>query len=64
MASRFFGINLGQTEVNVVEGASTNSTDVEVQVNLATVTTQQQVLNMLDYISQFFLRETTKYPPH
>lgn len=64
MANRYFGINRGQVEEDVVEGASTNSTDIEVNVNLANVDNQRQVVAALKYIIGYMQRQTTKYPAH
>ncbi len=35
MANRYIGGNLGDTDEDIVEGSSTNSTDVEVRVDLS-----------------------------
>lgn len=68
MASRYYGINKGQTKKDVVEGSSTNSTGIELVVDLAAVTAtskgQEEVLQALDYIRAYIMsKKLTKWPP-
>lgn len=64
MASRFFGMNAGQGEADVVDGATTNSTDVEISVNLANIATKQDLRNALDYIWMYIYKRATSLPAH
>lgn len=50
MAHAFYGVNLGQTEEQVVEGASTNSTDIELNVDLSKITKKSDVLLLAEKI--------------
>lgn len=54
MASRFYGTNVGAMQPkDVVEAASTNSTAVEVQVDLTKTTDKLQVLQQLEAILNY-----------
>lgn len=54
MASRFYGINKGgMMPKNVTEAASTNSAGVEVQIDLAKVTSKLDAIQMLEAISNY-----------
>lgn len=56
MTNYYYGINKGKNLDTAVVNTSTNSTDVEVNVNGANVTDKQTVLlalnNLIDYIVQ------------
>lgn len=66
MASRYFGVERGQTRKDVVEGASTNSTGIELVVDLTKVTADStgmnQVLEGIEYIKQYIISKQ-KWPP-
>lgn len=50
MAQNYFGVNVGEHKQDVAVGTSTNSTDVEVRVDLAKATTREQALLAVDAI--------------
>jgi hypothetical protein len=56
MASRYYGVNLGQTKNDVVEGSSSGTKAVEVQIDLtkvdATSKAKMQTIEALNYIIQ------------
>lgn len=62
MASRFIGINRGQSEFSVVEGASTNSTDIELRVDTGKNLTKNEVRMAMIMIENYLLKNTT-IPP-
>jgi hypothetical protein len=54
MASRFYGANVGQMQPkDIVEGASTNSTAVELAVDLTKVTDKLQVIQCVKGILNY-----------
>lgn len=66
MANRYYGLDLGDTEFGVTEASSTTATtDVEVRVDLAGVTSgsagKAQVLLLLDMIKNHILKGN--WPP-
>lgn len=62
MASRFYGVNVGAMQPkDVAEGAATNSTAVEVQIDLAKTTDKLQVVQMLTAILNYI--QTTETNP-
>lgn len=61
MASRYWGINRGQTEFSVVEGAATNSTDAELVLDLTKHFTKEDLLLALDYIRNAIIKDI--WPP-
>lgn len=61
MASRYFGIERGQTEDNVTQGSSTTSKKLEVVIDLTAGFTQAEVLMALEYISNYILKNI--WPP-
>lgn len=62
MASRFYGVNVGQMQPkDVAEAASTNSTAVELQVDLSKVTDKLQVVQCLEAIANYI--KTTETNP-
>lgn len=60
MANRFYGLNRGQTEFNVTEGASTGSVDVEVNIDLTKNLTKEEVLQIIYMLGNHILKNTTK----
>jgi hypothetical protein len=52
----FYGINQGQNEYQAVVGTSTNSTDIEVNVNGANVPDKQSVLLALEKLEEYIMR--------
>ena len=61
MASRYYGINRGQTEFSVAEGSSTNTKDVELVVDLAKNLTKAEVIEKIDEIKNHVLKGN--WPP-
>lgn len=61
MASRFYGLNRGQTEFQVTEGSATGSTDVEVRVDLTKSLDKNDVLVKLQEICNWILKGN--WPP-
>ncbi len=47
MASRYYGIGKGQNQTQVVEGSSSNSTAMELVVDLAVFTKRQELEDAL-----------------
>lgn len=66
MASRYYGINKGQRKTDVVEGSSTNSTGIELVVDLAAIAgdgqAKRDILNALEYLKQYIINKA-KFPP-
>lgn len=62
MASRFYGVNVGGMQPkDVVESAATNTTAVELQVDLSKVTDKLQVIQEVEAILNY-LRTTESNP--
>ena len=61
MASRYYALDIGDNEYEVVEGSSTGSKTVEVVVDLADNATREQVLVALKNIENYILRDV--WPP-
>lgn len=61
MASRYYGLDKGQTQINVVDGLSTNSTDFEFVVDLAQSPSREMAVLALDAIKNRILAGT--WPP-
>ena len=61
MASHFYALDVGESEYQVVDGASTQSKTVEIVVELADNATRDQVLVAIDNIKNYILRDI--YPP-
>lgn len=62
MASRYYGVNVGgMNPKDVTEAASTNSTAVEVQVDLSKTTDKLQVVQCLEGILNYI--KTTETNP-
>lgn len=55
MASRYFGLNRGQTRTDVVEGSSTGSKTFELAVNLADNADRREVLIAMEEIRDYIL---------
>lgn len=54
MASRFYGANVGAMQpTDVTEAASTNSTAVEVQIDLSKTTSRLAVLQAMEAIMNY-----------
>jgi hypothetical protein len=66
MASRYYGVERGQTRKDVVEGSSTNSTGIELVVDLTKVSadgySQREILLALEYIKEY-IQTKAKFPP-
>lgn len=58
--ANFIGINQGQNEYQAVAATSTNSTDVEIQVNTTNVTSKEDLLLAIEKLENFIIRST--YP--
>jgi hypothetical protein len=56
VANYFYGINKGQNEYQAVVGTSTNSVDIELNVNGTNVTTKQDIVNALKKLKNYILR--------
>lgn len=56
MASNFYGVNLDQPLEKVVVATSTNSTDIELRVDLTKITSKQQVFEAVESIQNALLR--------
>jgi hypothetical protein len=61
MASRYYGLALGANAYEVVEGASSDTTDIEVQVDLANSPTREDVVVGLTNIINYIMRD--QWPP-
>lgn len=61
MASRYYGINKGQTEFAIVEGSSTNSTNIELVVNLASSPSREDVILALEKFENYIISHI--WPP-
>lgn len=57
MASEYYGLNRGQTEFSIVNGTSTNSTDIEVRVDLTKSWKKAEVLQKLEEIKNHILKD-------
>ena len=56
MTNYYIGINQGQNEYQAVVGTSTNSTDIEININGANVPDRQSVLIAMEKLEQYILR--------
>lgn len=56
MASNFYGVNLDQPLEKVVVATSTNSTDIELRVDLTKIVSKQQILEAVESIQNALLR--------
>lgn len=61
MASRFYALDIGGNQTQVVEGSSTGSKTVEVVVDLADNATREQVLICIENIRNYILQDS--WPP-
>lgn len=62
MAKRYWNINRGQHYTDVVEGSASGSTDIEININLATTgMTRLEVLLGINYIIQAIMKDI--WPP-
>lgn len=61
MANRYYGLNRGQTEFSVTEGAATGSTDIEIRVDLSKSLIKSEVLVKLDELIDHIIKGN--WPP-
>jgi hypothetical protein len=61
MASRFYGIALGANAYEVEEDSSSNTTDIEVAVDLTNSPTREDVVVGLTNIINYIMRD--QWPP-
>jgi hypothetical protein len=61
MASRFYALDIGENQTQVVEGSSTGSKTVEVVVDLDDNATREQVLICIENIRNYILQDS--WPP-
>lgn len=61
MANYYYGVNKGDNEYAAAVGTSTTSKDVEVFVNGTNVTDRQAVMNALEKLMNFIIRQP--FPP-
>lgn len=61
MASRYYGINRGQNDFQIVEGSSTNSTNIELVVNLASSPSREDVILALEKFENYLISHI--WPP-
>jgi hypothetical protein len=61
MADRFYGLDRGETEFDVSEGAASPSKGVEVAVDLAVNLTKSEVLMLLEQIKGHIVKGN--WPP-
>ncbi len=59
MASRYYGLNRGQTEFQVTEGASTGSTDIELRVDTGKSLTKNDIILALEYFINIILKNAS-----
>lgn len=60
MATRYFGVDKGKTQTDVVQDSGTTSKDVEIEIDLAAGMDRQQVLLAIEYIKNVILQ--SKWP--
>jgi len=58
MASNYYGLNKGQNQTQVVVGTSTGSTDVELRVDMAKISSREDALVVLENIRNAFIQAT------
>lgn len=58
MANTFYGINVGEQEHDIAKDTSTNSTDIELNVDDSNAPTKQDVLLALEYFKRYILKDT------
>lgn len=61
MAVRYYGVNRGQHQTDVVNGTSTNSTDLELAMDLTKNITKLEARILCDMILDQMFKETS--PP-
>jgi hypothetical protein len=59
MASRFIGLNRGQSEFDIVDGATTGGTDFEVRIDLSKNIEQSEFFLMLRAVENYLIKATT-----
>lgn len=60
MASEFYGLNRGQTEFKVTEGAATGGTDIEVRIDTGKGWTMAEIQQKLEELANFILKNASK----
>jgi hypothetical protein len=63
MASRFYGLNRGQTEFFIVEGAATVGTDIELRVDTGKGWLAAEVQEKIREIGNYVLKNTSGTMP-
>ncbi len=61
MAKRYWGVNQGQHQTDVQEGAASPATNVEVNVDLAIGMNREEVLRQLELIKNVITQDV--WPP-
>lgn len=61
MASRYYGLNAGETDKDVVEGSSTGTKHIELVVTDAFWSNPRLVIEGLDQIKEYLIR--ANFPP-
>ncbi len=59
MASVYYSLNRGDTEFSVVEGATTASAAIEIQVDLTKLTVKSEILQLLDMLENHILKNAS-----
>lgn len=57
MANRFVGVNKGQHEVDVVDASSTQTKDLEININLSQSLSREDALVLIEYIRNYILKK-------
>lgn len=57
MATRFYGLNRGQTLKDVAIGTSTTSTNVEIAINDAVSLKQSDIWNLIDVLQEYIYNQ-------
>jgi hypothetical protein len=63
MPSRFYGLNRGQTEFQVAEGAATTTTDIEVRIDTGKGWTPAEVQQKLEELGNHILKNSSGTMP-
>lgn len=61
MAKRFWNINQGQHQTDVVEGAASGATAVEINYDLTAGLSREEVLFLIDFIKNVIIQDP--WPP-
>jgi len=62
MANLYVGLNRGQTQKDVVTGASTGTKDVELRIDDSKGLRKSEVLQKLEEIRNHFLTKSSQFP--